>query len=88
MPTQENILAFWNQLDDLLIFDEMVLTKMSIAARKTIQSRPPNFRGYQFTVKDCKEWYFNPSITKAVLSHLVSVKEGNDDTDIMRHMNL
>ena len=49
MPTQEKILAFWNQVNDSLIYDVMVLSKMSIEARKTISLiphiRPPNIGG-------------------------------------------
>ena len=56
---------------------------MSIAARKTIgpmlQKRPPIIGGRQFTFIECKEWFLNPSITKAVLSYLVY--NYDDDTD-------
>ena len=63
------------------------MSKMSLAVKRTLglmlQQKPPNVGGHQFTKEECKDWYTNPSIVKAALSHLVSVKEGDDDTDIM-----
>ena len=84
-PKMENILEFWNHVNDPLFSDEMVLSKISIAVRK---HKPPNIEGHQFTLNDCKDWFSNPSITEAVLSHLVSVKEREHETDIMIKMNL
>ena len=59
----------------------MVLSNLSIAVKKALglmlQRKPLN------TVNDCKYGFSNPSITKAVLTHLVSVKEGDEDTDII-----
>ena len=69
------------------------MNKLPIVVRRTLglmlQQKPPNVGGHQFTKDECKKWYLNPFITKAVLSHLVSFKEGEDDTDIMlRQMSL
>ena len=69
------------------------MNKLPIVVRRTLglmlQQKPPNIGGHQFTKDECKVWYVNPSITKAVLSHLVSVKEDKDDTDIMlRQMSI
>ena len=59
----ENILVFWNQVNDPLIYDEMVLSKMAMAAKK--YNRSLNIGGHQFTVVDSKEGFSNPSITKS-----------------------
>ena len=76
----ENILVIWNQVNDPLFSDEMVLSKTSIAVKRALglmlQRKPPNIGGHQFTVNDCKDWFSNPPITKAALSHLV---EGDDE---------
>ena len=40
-------------------------------------------------MEECSNWYVNPLITKEVLSHLISVKEGDEDSDrITKQMNL
>ena len=51
-----------------------------------LQGKPPNIGRHQFTLSECKDWFSNPSITKAALSHLVSVKEWDDI--IIKQMNL
>ena len=54
-----------------------------------LQNRPPNIGRHQFIVNECKDWFSNPSITKAVIFHLVSVKKGDDDSNlIIKQMNL
>ena len=81
-PTMENVKEFWNHDNDPSFSDEIVISKISIVVLM-LQQKPPNIGGHQFTREECKEWYVNPFITKAVLSHLVSIKKGEDDTDIM-----
>ena len=50
-----------------------------------LQRKPPNMDGHLFTMG----WYSNPFITKAVISHLVTVKEGDEDSDkIIKQMSL
>ena len=71
-------MEFWSQVDDPLFSDEMVLSKMSIVVNKTLglilQRKPPNIGGHVFT---------------AVLSHLVSVKERDEDIErIMKQISL
>ena len=48
-----------------------------------LQNRPPKIGGHLFTNTECNDWFTDPSISKAVLSHLVSVKKGDEDTDII-----
>ena len=63
------------------------MSKMSIAVKKTLglmlQRKPPNTGGHQFTPNEYRDWFLNPFITKAVLFHLVFVKEGDDNTDVI-----
>ena len=54
-----------------------------------LQRRQPNIGGLLFPMEECRDWYVKPLITKEVLSHLVSVKEGDEDSDrITKQMNL
>ena len=73
-----NIVEFWSQVDDSLYSEEMVLSKISIVAKKAIglmlQNKRPNIGGDLFTMEECSNWYVNPLITKEVLAHLISVK--------------
>ena len=67
--------------------------KMSIVVNKTLglmlQRKPPNIGGHVLIINDYKDWYLNSPITKAVLSQLVSVKEGGEDADrIMKQIRL
>ena len=93
MPTTNNISEFWNQVDDPLFSEEMVLSKISLVAKKamalTLQRKPPNIGGHLFTVDECKEWYLNSTVTKEVLKHLATVNQGDDYSDrITKQMNL
>ena len=76
-PTIENIKEFCNHVNDPSFSVEMVISKISIVVKTTLglmlQQKPPNIGEYQFTREECKDWYSDPSITKAVLSHLISV---------------
>ena len=87
MPKQDHILAFCNQVNDPIFSDEIVVSKMSIPARKTIglalKIKPPNIKRHLFTKDERRDWFLNPTITKAILFHLVFTKEGEDDTDII-----
>ena len=89
----DNILEFWSQFDDPLLSEEMVLSKITIVAKKAIglmlQRQQPNIGGHLLTMEECRDWYLNPLITKEVLSHLVSVKERDEDSDrIPKQMKL
>ena len=68
MPTMENILAFYNQVNNPFITNEMVFSKISKAAKLAIclalQNKPPNVWGHQFTTEDCKEWYLDPLLKR------------------------
>ena len=54
-----------------------------------LQNKRPNIGGHPFTMEECSNWYVNPLITKEVLSHLISVKERDEDSDrVTKQMNL
>ena len=89
----DNIAEFWSKVDDSLFSDEMVFSKISIYTKKSIglmlQRKQPNIGEHLFTMEECRDQYINPLITKEVLSHLIFVKVGDEDSDIInKQMNL